>query len=112
MDGKNGSQSGQTLKKDGFAWFQGVESFDYSKNLNILVTGSADHHVRLWNPYVTNKPVAILTGHATGVIGVAIHEGFLQVFSYSKDAVCIGVSRGGECRRRAACTCGTDVRCL
>ena len=39
---------------------------------------------------MTNKPVAILTGHATGVIGVAIHEGFLQVFSYSKDAVCIG----------------------
>ena len=67
-----------------------MESFDHSKNLNILVTGSADHHVRLWNPYVTNKPVAILTGHATGVIGVAIHEGFLQVFSYSKDAVCIG----------------------
>ncbi|XP_076443223.1 cilia- and flagella-associated protein 337-like isoform X3 [Babylonia areolata] len=66
---------------------KGVESFDHSKNLSLLVTGSADHHVRLWNPYVPNKPVAVLTGHATGVIGVAIHEGFLQVFSYSKDAV-------------------------
>ena len=82
---------------------QGVESFDHSKNLNILVTGSADHHVRLWNPYVTNKPVAILTGHATGVIGVAIHEGFLQVFSYSKDAVCIGLVVSETAVRGPAC---------
>ncbi|XP_059147520.1 WD repeat-containing protein on Y chromosome-like [Physella acuta] len=66
---------------------KGVECFDHNKNLNILVTGSGDHIVRLWNPYVTFKPVATLPGHATSVIGVAIHEGFRQVFSYSKDAV-------------------------
>ncbi|KAK7112140.1 cilia- and flagella-associated protein 337-like isoform X2 [Littorina saxatilis] len=66
---------------------KGVEHFDYNKNLSILVTGSMDHLVRVWNPYVPHKPVAILAGHATGVIGVAIHEGLLQVFSYSKDAV-------------------------
>ncbi|KAK7469672.1 hypothetical protein BaRGS_00036301, partial [Batillaria attramentaria] len=78
----------QRLKKSYvFRIEKGVESFDHNKNLNILVTGSADHLVRVWNPYVTNKPVAILSGHATGVIGVSIHEGFMQVFSYSKDAV-------------------------
>ncbi|KAK3758931.1 hypothetical protein RRG08_016011 [Elysia crispata] len=66
---------------------KGVECFDHSKDMNLLATGSGDHLVRLWNPYMTNKPVAILTGHHTGVIGVAIHEGFKQVFSYSKDAV-------------------------
>ncbi|KAK3091715.1 hypothetical protein FSP39_022107 [Pinctada imbricata] len=66
---------------------KGIESFDYNKNLNILVTGSLDHLVRIWNPYVTNKAMAILEGHATGVIGVIIHEGLIQVFSYSKDAV-------------------------
>lgn len=31
--------------------------------------------------------MAVLQGHATGVIGVKIHEGLVQVFSYSKDAV-------------------------
>ncbi|XP_055876696.1 WD repeat-containing protein 49-like isoform X3 [Biomphalaria glabrata] len=64
-----------------------VECFDHNKNINLLVTGSGDHIVRLWNPYVTTKPTAVLTGHNTGVIGVAIHEGFRQVFSYSKEAV-------------------------
>ena len=67
--------------------FQGVECFDYNKKLNILVTGSLDHAIRLWNPYVTSKPIATLQGHATGVIGVKIHEALMQVFSYSKDAV-------------------------
>ncbi|XP_052783274.1 WD repeat-containing protein on Y chromosome-like isoform X3 [Mya arenaria] len=66
---------------------KGVECFDFSKKLNILVTGSLDHCIRLWNPYVTSKPMAILEGHGTGVIGVKIHEGLLQVFSYSKEAV-------------------------
>ena len=63
---------------------KGIESFDYNKNLNILVTGSLDHMVRIWNPVVTNKPMAFLDGHATGVIGVVIHEGLVQIFSYSK----------------------------
>ena len=67
--------------------FQGVECFDYNKVLNIIVTGSADHMVRMWNPYVTSKPTAILEGHVMGIIDVAIHEKFSQVFSYSRDAV-------------------------
>ena len=70
-----------------FHYLQGIESFNHNKNLNILVTGSLDHMVRIWNPYVPSKPMAVLQGHATGVIGVKIHEGLVQVFSYSKDAV-------------------------
>ncbi|KAK3593630.1 hypothetical protein CHS0354_025521 [Potamilus streckersoni] len=66
---------------------KGVEAFDFNKNLNIMVTGSLDHAIRIWNPYVTVKPTAVMTGHATGVIAVKIHEGLMQVFSYSKDAV-------------------------
>ena len=64
-----------------------MECFDYNKNLNILVTGTADHLVRLWNPYVTNKPIAKLQGHAIGIIDVKIYEPLAQIFSYSKDAV-------------------------
>ena len=79
--------SRRDLYKTFFFYLQGVECFDYNKKLNTLVTGSLDHTIKLWNPYVTSKPVALLQGHATGVIGVKVHEGLMQVFSYSKDAV-------------------------
>ncbi|XP_064637087.1 WD repeat-containing protein on Y chromosome-like isoform X2 [Lineus longissimus] len=70
-----------------FKLTKGCETFDYNRQLNVLVTGSADHLVRLWNPYVPNKPMAILIGHQMGVIDVVIHEPFAQVFSYSRDGV-------------------------
>ena len=82
--------------------FKEVECFVYSKALNVLVTGSPDHVVRVWNPYVTARPVARLRGHAVGVVDVAIQEQLLIIISYSKDAVrlrlvlCLGAnpSRG------------------
>lgn len=46
-----------------------------------------DHAVRLWNPYVTAKPVAIMKGHQSFIIDLAIHEALEQVFSYDKDGV-------------------------
>ena len=46
-----------------------------------------DHAVRLWNPYVTVKPVAIMKGHQSSIIDLAIHEALEQVFSYDKDGV-------------------------
>ena len=67
--------------------FQGIECFDYSKKLNALVTGSADHRVRVWNPYVTSKPVAVMDGHSMGVVDVKLHPTLALVFSYSKEAV-------------------------
>lgn len=66
---------------------QGVECFDYSHNLNVICTGGVDHAVRLWNPYVTMKPVAIMKGHQSSIIDLAIHEALEQVFSYDKDGV-------------------------
>ncbi|KAL5017844.1 hypothetical protein ScPMuIL_003566 [Solemya velum] len=66
---------------------KGIECFDFNKKLNTLATGSADHLLRLWNPYVPGKPVAVFQGHVTGVIAVKIDEKLLQVFSYSKDVV-------------------------
>lgn len=66
---------------------EGCDCFDFSKSLNLLVTGSSDHMVRLWNPYVSSKVVSVLEGHATGILDVRIHEGLKQVFSFSHDAV-------------------------
>eukprot|EP00058_Branchiostoma_floridae_P018136 XP_002603625.1 hypothetical protein BRAFLDRAFT_126931 [Branchiostoma floridae] len=69
---------------------KGVECFDYNKHMNIIVTGSSDHRVRLWNPYVTSKPITVLSGHHTTIIDVKLFEPMNQVFSYSKDAVVTG----------------------
>ncbi len=66
---------------------QGIDCFDYSKEKSIIVTGGADYIVRLWDPYVTMKPIALLKEHKTTVVDVVIHEGLNQVFSYSKDCV-------------------------
>ena len=67
--------------------FQGVECFDYSKQLNILVTGSLDHLVRIWNPYVVARPVVVLKGHNTGICDVVLNTDYNQIISYSKEVV-------------------------
>ena len=51
------------------------------------MTGSNDHKVRLWNPYVPAKPIAVLAGHKKNVSAVHIYEELLSVISYSVDAV-------------------------
>ncbi|CAB3986376.1 WD repeat-containing on Y chromosome-like isoform X1 [Paramuricea clavata] len=66
---------------------KGIDCFDYSKDLNVIATGGLDHVVRLWNPYVTAKPVAILRGHISRVLDVIIEEQKGTVFSYDCDTV-------------------------
>ncbi|XP_029193047.2 WD repeat-containing protein on Y chromosome-like isoform X1 [Acropora millepora] len=66
---------------------KGIECFDYSHSLNVICTGGVDHAVRLWNPYVTAKPVAIMKGHQSSIIDLVIHEALEQVFSYDKEGV-------------------------
>ncbi|XP_069604801.1 cilia- and flagella-associated protein 337-like [Ranitomeya imitator] len=66
---------------------KGMQCFDYCKTLNMLITGGLDQKVRLWNQYVPSKPTAILTGHRTAVIDVAIYDPRKQIFTYSKDSV-------------------------
>jgi len=55
--------------------------------LNILITGSADYLARIWNPYVTQKNIAILEGHHASVIDIKINERLGQCYTFSKDAV-------------------------
>ena len=61
--------------------------FDYCHSLNLLVTGSMDHMVYVWNPYVPTKPVAILTGHNTTILSVIIAKERGLIFSLSHDLV-------------------------
>ncbi|CAH2283330.1 WD repeat-containing on Y chromosome-like, partial [Pelobates cultripes] len=65
---------------------KGVRCFDYSKTMNLLVTGGLDHKVRLWNKYVPSRPIAVLPEHTMAILDVAIYEPLRQIFSYSKDS--------------------------
>ncbi|XP_028395533.1 WD repeat-containing protein on Y chromosome-like [Dendronephthya gigantea] len=66
---------------------KGIDCFDFSKDLNVIATGGLDHVVRLWNPYVTVKPMATLRGHISRVLDVIIEEQRGTVYSYDCDTV-------------------------
>lgn len=70
-----------------FKLTKSIECFALSKVSNVLVTGGNDRIVRLWNPYVVSKPIAVLTGHAQAVLDVIVHDPLTLIFSYSRDAV-------------------------
>ncbi|CAF0961507.1 unnamed protein product [Rotaria magnacalcarata] len=70
-----------------FRLYKGCECFDYSKELNLLITGGADYLARIWNPYVTQKNVAILEGHHAAVIDIKINERLAQCYTFSYDAM-------------------------
>ena len=42
---------------------KGIDTFDFCRSLNVIVTGGYDGVVRGWNPYVAKKPVVRLLGH-------------------------------------------------
>ncbi|XP_062331061.1 WD repeat-containing protein on Y chromosome isoform X2 [Osmerus eperlanus] len=77
-----------SLKRNPYIWniMKGVQCFDYSRPLGLLVTGGLDPAVRLWNRFVPSRPVATLEGHGTTVVDLAFYQPLAQVLSYSKDA--------------------------
>ena len=66
---------------------QGVECFAYDSDLTVLATGGMDHAVRLWNPYVTSKPIAYFQQHATTVLDLVMYRDLGLLFSYSQNGV-------------------------
>ncbi|XP_067101289.1 cilia- and flagella-associated protein 337 [Osmerus mordax] len=77
-----------SLKRNPYIWniTKGVQCFDYSRPLGLLVTGGLDPAVRLWNRFVPSWPVATLEGHGTTVVDLAFYQPLAQILSYSKDA--------------------------
>ncbi|XP_078488317.1 WD repeat-containing protein on Y chromosome-like [Ciona intestinalis] len=63
---------------------KGILALDYSKDWNIIVTGSFDGVVRTWNPY-SAKPASLIKGHLTPVQHVRIIQGSGQVITCGKD---------------------------
>ncbi|KAI4891655.1 hypothetical protein NFI96_019933, partial [Prochilodus magdalenae] len=76
-------------RRSSYVWKveKGVQYFDISWSLSLLVTAGLDPALRLWNRYVTSRPVAVLHGHRTTVVDVTIYPDLRKIFSYSKDAV-------------------------
>ena len=56
-------------------------------SLSLIVTGSNDKIVRVWNPVVTTKPISLLSGHKAGLNDVKIRADKRLIFSYDKKAV-------------------------
>ena len=75
-----------------FIFVKGCWCFDYSKRLNMIVSGSTDTTLRLWNPYVTSNPTMKLQGHKNMILDVKIHDHFDYAYSFSIDGVNIILS--------------------
>ncbi|XP_067932501.1 WD repeat-containing protein on Y chromosome-like isoform X2 [Watersipora subatra] len=79
---------GDILGKKANYYFQiqkGVLCFDYCFHNNILVTGGLDHNVRIWNPYMPKRAIAVLMGHLDAVTHVQVYSDRDQVITVSKD---------------------------
>ncbi len=59
--------------KSYFKVTKGINSFDFCKQLNMIVTGGYDAIVRVWNPYVPIKPVILLQGHQSPILHVILN---------------------------------------
>ncbi|XP_015281661.1 PREDICTED: EF-hand calcium-binding domain-containing protein 8 [Gekko japonicus] len=64
---------------------KGILCFDYSSEMNILVTGGYDPLIRIWNPYVTSSPITQLKGHTTAVTHIIVNKQRNTIVSISRD---------------------------
>ncbi|KAL7885002.1 hypothetical protein AOLI_G00077720 [Acnodon oligacanthus] len=68
----------------------GIMCFDYSPESNILVTGSFDGVIRVWNPYVTYRATSQLKGCSAAITHLIVNGKQNKVISVSKDKnVCV-----------------------
>ena len=78
---------------------KGISSFDYCRDWNLIgelasltgedcesflsvlpsATGGMDRIVRIWNMYIPGKPTAVLKGHATAILHIALHTTYGEV---------------------------------
>mmetsp|Transcript_24890 Transcript_24890/g.64815 ORF Transcript_24890/g.64815 Transcript_24890/m.64815 type:complete len:1231 (+) Transcript_24890:364-4056(+) len=61
--------------------------FDCSDELNMVCTGGVDATVRLWNPYITSRPLAVFRGHRDPIVRVALNPTFKQAISLASSEV-------------------------
>ncbi|XP_055977525.1 EF-hand calcium-binding domain-containing protein 8 [Sorex fumeus] len=65
---------------------KGILCFDYCVDKNFLVTGGYDPLIRLWNPFLSKKPVWLMKGHRASVTHILINSKDSSILvSISKD---------------------------
>ncbi|XP_037838810.2 EF-hand calcium-binding domain-containing protein 8 isoform X2 [Chlorocebus sabaeus] len=65
---------------------KGILCFDYCPERNFLVTRGYDAFIRLWNPFVSKRPVWLMKGHQTSVTHILVDSRNSSILiSVSKD---------------------------
>lgn len=66
---------------------RGIKCFHLERSLHLLVTGSNDGVVRIWNQVVTKQPIVSLYGHKAAVVDVRVIKHMSMIVSLSKEGV-------------------------
>jgi WD40 repeat protein len=64
---------------------KGISSADYCSRNNVIVTGSVDRLIRIWNPFMTTKPTGVLEGHTAPVFFVKADSTNSRIYSVGND---------------------------
>ncbi|XP_034148330.1 WD repeat-containing protein on Y chromosome isoform X3 [Esox lucius] len=73
------------IQNSAFQVRRGILCFDYSPELNILVSGGLDGVVRIWNPYLTRCATSHMKGHSAAITHIMVNGEDNKVISVSKD---------------------------
>jgi WD40 repeat protein len=68
---------------------KGCNCFALSRVHKVLISGSEDGTLRLWNPIITSKPVGKITGHQARIADVKIMDKSKLFMSCSSDGVIV-----------------------
>ncbi|CAG9863964.1 unnamed protein product [Phyllotreta striolata] len=66
---------------------KGCTCFTFSNILSIIVTGSADNTIRIWNSVLDSNVIAVLKGHESKIQDVAVMDTQRILLSFSADGV-------------------------
>ncbi|KAJ8930203.1 hypothetical protein NQ314_017021 [Rhamnusium bicolor] len=72
-----------------FKMKRGASCFAICSTLKLLITGSDDGTIRIWNSVVVSKPIAVLLGHQSDIVDIQIMENQQMLLSCSADGVII-----------------------
>ncbi|KAK9892116.1 hypothetical protein WA026_018319 [Henosepilachna vigintioctopunctata] len=70
-----------------YEMYKGASTMCYSKNLNLLITGSPDGTIRLWNTLVISEAIAVLKEHKSGIKDILLLENQKLFISCAKDGI-------------------------
>lgn len=64
---------------------KGFHCFTVSNAQLLIATGGPDCVVRVWNPYMPDRPIASFIGHHAGILGIILQSKGKKLCSISKD---------------------------